>query len=30
MNEPLYTTYAVPERFGYDMQDYLQILQDAY
>ncbi len=30
MNEPLYTTYAVPERFGYDMQDYLQILRDAY
>jgi hypothetical protein len=30
MNEPLYTTYAVPHRFGYDMQDYLQILRDAY
>lgn len=30
MNEPLYTTYAVPERFGYDMQDYLQLLRDAY
>jgi len=30
MNEPLYTTYAVPERFGYDMPDYLQILRDAY
>ena len=30
MNEPLYTTYAVPHRFGYDMEDYLQILKDAY
>jgi hypothetical protein len=30
MNEPLYTTYAVPQRFGYDMHDYLRILRDAY
>ena len=30
MNEPLYTTYAVPAQFGYDMEDYLQILRDAH
>ncbi|MBN2451541.1 MAG: hypothetical protein JXR77_14220, partial [Lentisphaeria bacterium] len=30
MNEPLYTTYAVPQRFGYAMADYLAILKAAY
>ena len=30
MNEPLYTTYAVPAVFGYELRDYLQVLQDAY
>ena len=30
MNEPLYTSYAVPARFGYKMSDYLEILRDAY
>lgn len=30
MNEPLYTTYAVPLRFGYTMDDYLTILRDAH
>ncbi len=30
MNEPLYTTYAVPLRFGYKLEDYLQLLRDAY
>ncbi|MCX7013903.1 MAG: beta-galactosidase [Candidatus Sumerlaeota bacterium] len=30
LNEPLYTTYALPQRFGYGMKDYLRILQDAY
>jgi hypothetical protein len=30
MNEPLYTTYAVPARFGYEMEDYLDLLRTAY
>ncbi|NOX55488.1 MAG: hypothetical protein GXP27_13835 [Planctomycetes bacterium] len=30
MNEPLYTTYAVPARFGYRLDDYLAILKSAY
>jgi len=30
MNEPLYTTYAVPIRFGYRLADYLRLLRDAY
>ena len=30
MNEPLYTTYAVPARFGYKMADYVQLLRDAH
>jgi hypothetical protein len=30
MNEPLYTSYAVPQQFGYGLQDYLKILRDAY
>jgi hypothetical protein len=30
MNEPLYTTYAVPQRFGYTMKDYLLLLEDSY
>ncbi len=30
MNEPLYTTYAVPERFGHTPKDYVDILKHAY
>lgn len=30
LNEPLYTTYAVPARFGYGMKDYLDLLRIAY
>ncbi|HIQ21926.1 MAG TPA: hypothetical protein EYH34_11930 [Planctomycetes bacterium] len=30
MNEPLYTTYAVPVRFGYQLDDYIRLLKDAY
>lgn len=30
MNEPVYTTYAVPARFGYGLGDYLRVLRDAY
>jgi hypothetical protein len=30
LNEPLYTMYAVPDRFGYGMQDYLKHLKDAH
>lgn len=30
MNEPLYTTYAVPQVFGYSLKDYLQVLRDAH
>ena len=26
-NEPLYTTYAVPARFGYEMDDYVRLLR---
>lgn len=29
MNEPIYTTYAVPARFGYGLEDYLKILRNA-
>jgi hypothetical protein len=30
LNEPLYTTYALPQRFGYDLPDYLDLLRVAY
>ncbi|KPK65554.1 MAG: hypothetical protein AMK73_02700, partial [Planctomycetes bacterium SM23_32] len=30
LNEPLYTTYAIPQRFGYDLPDYLDLLRTAY
>ncbi|NOZ21861.1 MAG: hypothetical protein GXP25_12335 [Planctomycetes bacterium] len=30
MNEPLYTTYAVPERFGHTPKDYVEILKHAF
>lgn len=30
MNEPLYTTYALPQRFGHTLDDYLQHLRLAY
>ncbi len=30
MNEPLYTTYAVPAAYGYKLDDYLQILRHAH
>ncbi|MEW6355238.1 MAG: carbohydrate binding domain-containing protein [Planctomycetota bacterium] len=30
MNEPLYTTYAVPERFGHKPEDYVEILKHAF
>ncbi len=30
MNEPLYTSYAVPARFGYGIGDYLALLRDAH
>lgn len=30
LTEPIYTTYAVPQRFGYGMRDYLRHLQDAH
>lgn len=30
LNEPLYTTYSVPARFGYDLDDYLTLLRNAH
>ena len=30
MNEPLYTTYSVPKRFGYTLDDYLHLLRAAW
>ncbi|NOY82167.1 MAG: hypothetical protein GXP31_14310 [Kiritimatiellaeota bacterium] len=30
LNEPVYTTYAVPRRFGYTVADYVDLLEAAY
>jgi hypothetical protein len=30
LNEPLYTTYALPARFGYKSEDYIAVLRSAY
>jgi len=30
MNEPLYTTYSVPAKFGYQMSDYIGLLKASY
>ena len=30
LNEPLYTSYALPARFGHDIDDYLDLLRTAY
>jgi hypothetical protein len=30
LNEPVYTDYALPQKFGYSLQDYLRILEVAY
>ncbi len=30
MNEPLYTSYAVPAAYGYQLEDYLQVLRHAH
>ncbi len=30
LNEPLYTTYALPQSFGYKTSDYIQMLRTAY
>jgi hypothetical protein len=30
LNEPLFTTYALPQRFGYGMKDYVDMLRSAY
>ncbi len=30
LNEPLYTSYAVPARFGHDVDDYVDLLRVAY
>jgi hypothetical protein len=30
LNEPLYTTYAVPERFGHTPKDYVELLKVAF
>lgn len=30
MNEPLYTTYSVPQKFGYEMKDYVDLLHHSY
>jgi len=29
LNEPVYTDYALPQQFGYQLEDYLQLLQTA-
>jgi hypothetical protein len=30
LNEPVYTDYALPQQFGYKLEDYLQLLEVAY
>lgn len=30
LNEPVYTDYALPRRFGYTLEDYLRLLKVAY
>ena len=30
LNEPVYTSYALPRQFGYSLKDYLELLQTAY
>jgi hypothetical protein len=30
LNEPVYTDYALPRRFGYTLADYLRLLETAY
>ncbi|MBI3920555.1 MAG: carbohydrate binding domain-containing protein [Armatimonadetes bacterium] len=30
LNEPIYTTYALPRAFGYKLQDYLRLLEVAH
>ncbi len=30
LNEPIYTSYALPRSFGYDLPDYLDMLRAAY
>jgi len=30
LNEPVYTTYALPRRFGYEVRDYVEHLKAAY
>lgn len=30
MNEPLYTTYSLPAKFGYKMSDYISLLKASY
>ncbi len=30
LNEPVYTSYALPRQFGYTLDDYLRLLENAY
>jgi hypothetical protein len=30
LNEPVYTSYALPKQFGYTLEDYLRLLETAY
>jgi hypothetical protein len=30
LNEPVYTDYALPQKFGYTLEDYLRLLEIAY